>query len=415
MPETETEAASTAESVTDGSAQGAEPSEADAKLKAFAHAMDSAGLKARVPSGMKYHAKDAPAGEAEAQETTAGATAPADKTGGKKPNPYEPPADLTQRKLADSYAAYVRKSTKLARQEAEFAERVKATQAAEARIKSIEEGLTKRQAELEADLKKRADELAFLEQDPAEWLDGYAKRRGMTSAALYDRLLGAKLNDGRMPPEHVADDARREIENLRAELAAMKKAGEDERTQAEKAKQEQQRQHEIAQAIHSEKVAFITHLRDEADGAYPLLLEEAKADPGAAANKAYELAVAHYRAGKALTVAEVAAEMERQLAYVKWREEEEAKASGAPQAPPASPAKKVSSEETSNGKGAPAPKAAAKPEIPAQAKSNGLRQASGPKTISSKMTARQSASQGLTTPRNDNERLKLAVAQWGKP
>lgn len=414
MPDTETAAPVTgAETATDTSTQTGEPSEADAKLKEFAHAMDSAGLRARVPSGMKYHAKETAEAEPEA-EATAAEKPPEKKPDGKKPNAYEPPADLTQRKLADSYAAYVRKSTKLARQEADFAERVKAYDAGEARVKDFEATLSKRQTELEADFKKRADELAFLEKDPAEWLDNYAKRRGMTTAALYDRLLGAKLNDGKIAPEHVADDVKRELARVQSELDDFKKKQETERTDAEARAKQAQQQQEIARAIQGEKVDFITHLRDEAEGNYPLLIEEAKADPATAAHKAYELAVAYHKAGQTLTVAQVAAEMERQLQYVKWREDEEAKASGT--TPPATaPKKSAPSEETSNGKGAQAATPpSAKPEIPSKAKTNGLRSASGPKTISNKMTARQTG-QGLTTPRNDNERLKLAVAQWGKP
>lgn len=412
MPDTETAATPVAETAEASSTQ--EGTEADAKLQAFAHAMDSAGLKARVPSGMKYHGGKT---EAEAAATaTSDAPAEGDKLvprpgdkPAKKPNPYEAPADLTQRKLADSYAAYVRKSTKLAKQEADFSERVKTIEANAARIQEIEASIAKRQTELEAEFKRKADELDFLEKDPAEFLDRYAKRRNMSTAALYDRLLGAKLNDGRLSPEHAADDVKRELAKTQAEIEALKKKDADEHAEIERRAREAEAQQQTARAIYGEKVAFITHLREEPETAYPLLLEEAKANPEMAATKAYELAVAHHRAGNTLTVAQVAAEMERQLKYLKWREDEEAKAASTP----AAASKQSPSEGTSDGVGASTQAVAAKPAVPAKAKSNGLRQASGPKTITQKMTARHTG-QGLTTPRNDNERLKLAIAQWGK-
>jgi hypothetical protein len=358
---------------TSGGESAATNNDGAAKLKEMAHALDAAGLQARVPSNMRYHGDEKAATEdadADAHEPK-----PAPQ---KRPNPYEPPADLTQRKLADSYAAYVRKSTKLAKQEAAFSERTKAH---EAEVETLRQQVAALATEREA--------YAFLEKDPAAFLDAYAKRRGMPRSAVYDRLLGAALSDGKLAPEDKADDMRREVD-------ALKKAREEELAQREHFA----KQHEIGRAIHGQKVNFIVHLRDESEGAYPLLLEEAKADPEAAASKAYEIGRAAHQAGQTMTVAQVAAEMERQLKYIKWQEDQEAKAN-----------RKAGAADTSDASAVEAKRARTILNRPGRTADG--HSPKPPKTITSKMVPSSSGDRGVAF-KSEKDRMHDALAAWGK-
>lgn len=402
------------ETVTEAAAPSAESQEHAAKLKEFAHAMDSAGLRARVPSSMKYK------GDASTQVDEASDPKPAAKpaTPEKPKNPYEPPADLSQRKLAEGFAKLVRKEKELRRAEEERAQFLRERDSWTTRQKEEQGQIQKERESWLSEQKAKMEELALMDASPEKWLELYAKRRGMPTAEAYDRLLSARLNDGRLTADHVAADAKSELAKLQSELEALKKNQEAEKKAAEQKAAEAAERQRIADIVQRENYAFIKHVCDEEPTAYPMLMEEAKADPGAAAKKAQELAVFRARErGKPVTITEIAKEMEDQLQYIAWREKQAAGSEEpAPKTQAAAKAKvekpkPTAKTEASPTEGAATEQAPAKPEM--KPKSNGLRSSSGPRTLTNRVAARQSERSTLA-PRNDNERLKLAVQAWGK-
>jgi hypothetical protein len=151
-------------------------------------------------------------------------------------------------------------------------------------------------------------------------------------------------------------------------------------------------------------VAFLTHLRDEADGAYPLLLEEAKADPAAAAHKAYDLAVAYHKAGKTLTVSEVAAEMERQLAYAKWKEDQGSAKTNTPSKVKAARGRAASTQEATDEEVAESPRTII----------NRPGRVAGPstKTITKRMVPSSLGSGDRLVQIDERQRMARALAAW---
>ena len=296
-----------AEASTDSDA--AKAAEVESLTAQFKAGLATYGRDKPALGGLKRHAKAAPADdktadqavEAEAKAEPAQPTPEPAPTA--TPKPPETPLEQ-QRRLSAGFA-------KLARQQ-------RSIEARESALKEVEQRLTvERDKALEAhkaaeskaaEVKEVAD---ALDADDVALLDLVAKRRGTTRQAVFDRVTRAMLAGGKLDPADLKADFDKRLADVEAKSRqAMDDKLAEQKSEAEKAKGESERQAALRKQAQSEASGFASWVKGPAvgeDGApkYPLLAAEDPAD----ISKAVTRVVADYgrrHPGKQLTYDQVA-------------------------------------------------------------------------------------------------------------